>query len=141
MLAQLYSQKLSLFEKMGELSVELAQFSTEQLVEENHLEQLEMLLQKRACFVNEINVLDQKLINLGKQEPAGTDPKVQVFKKSLRKTGGKIQDQNLKLEGVVRAGLEELRTKTKNLRQKRKSGGVYRRPKDAGQGFFVDKRR
>ncbi|NLJ81347.1 MAG: hypothetical protein GX335_10020 [Firmicutes bacterium] len=140
MVSQLYQQKLALFKELEQLSLESTQFSSSQLPAEDNLQKLEGLLGKRADLIKKIDVLDQKLAGLA-EEKAKSGREVEVLKKSLQRIGTRIQSRDQKLKKALREGLGDLRLQAKELQKKRESGRAYSRGGDAGEGFFVDKRR
>lgn len=134
----LYEQKLELFQKLGQISGEMAAFTSERLInEEGAAEEFQDLLQLRETIMNEVDQLTTQI----KKLENGAVPELEDLTIAIRAEGAKIETHNQTIEAVVKTALDELREKTKKAQEGRQSSRAYDTRIPAGEGAFIDKRR
>lgn len=138
-LADLYRQKLDLFQKLVELTDAMLEYTADQLYSDNPAaEQFTKLLAKRTSLINQIDGLDTKIEGTASENG-------QELLTSLRYELGvkmrKLQCQNERLEQVVKNSLEQLREQGQKLQEGKQSNRAYIGRRLSTEGSFIDKRR
>lgn len=137
----LYEQQLELFHELGQLSAEMAAFTSEQLIdEEGATELFQGLLQQRETIMKEIDRLTTQIQQLEKVEGNSLES-IGHLQTALRAEAAKIEAHNQILEAVVKTALDELRERTKKVQEGRHSHRAYEARVPASEGSFIDKRR
>lgn len=123
---------------MGQISGEMATFTSERLIdEEGAAEEFQDLLQLRETIMGEVDQLTSEI----KKLENGTAPKFEDLARAIRAEGAKIETYNQTIEAVVKTAIDELREKTKKVQEGRQSNRAYDTRIPAGEGAFIDKRR
>lgn len=140
MIADLYQQKLALFQKLGQVSNKMAGFTADELVTDDEvLELIEKLLVSRTEIMGQIDEISTQ-ISLVEGEKA-QDPSFEPLQRAIQEVAAGIEAPNEIIERTVKISLENLRERTKKLQDGKQSNRAYAGRISASEGSFIDKRR
>jgi rRNA-processing protein FCF1 len=138
-LMNLYQQKLDLFKELGRLSASMAEFAPLQLAGDDAVgEEFFTLLDERTAVITRIDELTETMESLEEQ---GTDQEVGLLKRALQEEMLRVQEQNGRLESLVKGSLGQLRDEAKKLQSGKQSNRAYVGRVRSAEGAFIDKRR
>ncbi len=138
-LMNLYQQKLNLFKELGRLSASMAEFAPLQLAGDDAVgEEFFTLLDERTAVITRIDELTETMESLEEQ---GTDQEVGLLKRALQEEMLRVQEQNGRLESLVKGSLGQLRDEAKKLQSGKQSNRAYVGRVRSAEGAFIDKRR
>jgi|SRR5690554_6812832 len=139
-LVDLYQAKLRLFKSMEILSRQFSVITiTPQNESDSGISRLQALLEERGRLITEIDAIDEQITangDLGLQLSV-----VQGLRKEILQVGERIHQMNLHLEKELERETGMLRQEAHKEQSRQRSVRAYDHRAEAGEGFFIDKRR